>query len=266
MCNLDLSERRVLVTGGSGEIGLSIVSALARHGAVVAMAARAGQKLKDARQALMREGRDVFAVVMDIESYESILEAVNLLKSRWGGLDVLINCAGMGMASFNPSFTVQARPFYAFSPDDMMRSMHINYLGVFAVCQCFIPIFIEQREGSIINVGADIEEMCMRGFAPWGPAKSALNTLTDIMSLELKSSGIDVNLLTPGGFVSGGLMPPDASEESFGRLLESSIMGEPAVYLSSHDARGITGEHVVASQFSTWLEREKESRRGRFGQ
>ncbi len=251
------------MTGGSSGMGLSIVRALAKEGAFVAMAARAGQKLKDANQQLKREGLDVFAVVLDVESYESITEVVNLLKSHWGGVDVLINSAGAGMDQFNPDFTRKAMPFYSFSHEQLRRAMDVNYIGCFAVTQSFMPVFIEEGHGRIINVGADDHTISIRGFAPVGPSRAAVNALTMIMARELDGSAITANLLTPGGFVSSSSMPADAPEESFGTILSPDIVGEPAAFLSSGMAEGLNGEHVVATGFKEWISREGIAQRYR---
>lgn len=248
-----LSETRVVVTGGSSGIGFAIVRALAREGAFVGMAARAGQRLKDAKQLLRSEGLDAFAVVLDVESYESITEVVNLLKSHWGGVDVLFNCAGIGMDQFNPEFTSKAAPFYSFTHEQLRKAMDVNYIGSFAVTQSFMPVFIEEGHGRIINVGADESTILVRGFAPVGPARAATNALTMIMARELEGSSITANLLTPGGFVATHSMPADAPEVNFGRLLSPDIMGEPAVFLSSALAEGINGEHIVAAEFGSWI-------------
>ncbi len=242
------------MTGGSSGIGLEIVRALAREGAFVGMASRAGQRLKDAKQQLRSEGLDVFAVVLDVESYESITEVVNLLKSHWGGVDILFNSAGMGMESFNPDYATGAMPFYSFTHQQLRKAMDVNYIGYFAVTQSFMPLFIEQGRGRIVNVGMDSDLLTVRGFSPVSPTRAASNALTMIMARELEGSAITANLLTPGGFVVSGSMSADAPEESFGRLLDPAVMGEPAAFLSSPLAEGINGETVVASAFDEWAE------------
>lgn len=251
-----LSETRAIVSGGSSGIGLAIVRALAREGAFVAMAARAGQRLKDANQQLRKEGLDVFAVVLDVESYESITEVVNLLKSHWGGVDILFNCAGVGMEQFNPEFTTRAMPFYSFTHQQLRKSMDVNYVGTFAMCQSFMPVFIEEGHGRIVNVGMDESSIRVRGAAPIGPAKAAAAALTMIMAREFEGSAVTANLLTPGGFVATGSMPSDAPEESFGKLLDAEVMGEPSAFLASKEADGINGEHIVATEFPLWRERK----------
>lgn len=251
-----LSEVRAIVSGGSSGIGLAIVKALAREGAFVAMAARAGQRLKDANQQLKKDGLDVFAVVLDVESYESITEVVNLLKSHWGGVDILFNSAGIGMEQFNPDFTTEAMPFYSFTHQQLRKAMDVNYIGTFAMCQSFMPVFIEEGHGRIVNVGMDETAIAVRGAAPIGPAKAATAALTMIMAKEFEGSSITANLLTPGGFVATGSMPSDAPEESFGKLLQPDIMGEPSAFLASKEAEGINGEHMVATQFPKWRERD----------
>ncbi|MBX8643962.1 MAG: SDR family oxidoreductase [Thermoplasmata archaeon] len=252
-----LRERRVLVVGGSGNIGSAIVRALAAEGAFVAMASRAGQRLKDASQRMKKDGFDVFAVVLDVTSPESVDEAVHLLGSHWGGIDVLFNCAGTGMAEFNPGFAHSAIPFYSYRLNALRTAMDTDYFGCLAVMQAFIPVFREQGRGMIVNVSIDQDMANLRGFAPIFPAKAAVNALTAIAAREFEGSGISVNLLTPGGFVGGGMIPTDAPEENFGKLLSPEVMADAAVFLASDEASGINGRHIVAREFSreTFLNR-----------
>ncbi len=244
-----MKERRVLVTGGSGTIGKAIVRALAAEGAFVAMASRAGQRLRDANQELRKEGLDVFAVVLDVESAESVGETVHLLDSHWGGIDVMFNCAGMGMTEFNPRISKNALPFYAYGPETLRKAMDVNYFGYLSLMRAFIPFFLEQRSGMIVNVSMDAEILAVRGFGPVSPTRAATNTLTDIASMELQGTGVSVNLLTPGGFIRGGMIPSDAQEEDFGKFLPPEIMAEPAIFLASAEAAGLSGAHIVASRF-----------------
>jgi len=243
----------VLVTGGSSGIGFEIVRALAEEGAYVAAAARGGQRLRDAAASLKGKGLDVLALVMDVLSDESIEEAMKVIESHWGGLDVLINCAGIWMQEFNPHFTERAMPFYAYTREQMMSSMEINYLGYFATSQASMRFFLRQGEGGIVNIGMDEELFLTRGFAPIIPTRAATNALTMLMAAELKGKGVDVNLLTPGGFVAGNSMPSNADRAHFGKLLPTDICNEPMIFLCSDRARGISGEKIVASRFDEWL-------------
>jgi NAD(P)-dependent dehydrogenase (short-subunit alcohol dehydrogenase family) len=245
-----LRERRILVAGGSGTIGKAVVRALAGEGAFVAMASRSGQKLKDANQELKREGLDVFAVVLDVESAESLEEVVHLLNAHWGGIDVVFNCVGIGMAEFNPRISESAIPFHAYKLETLRKAMDVNYFGHLALMQTFIPGMLEQGSGMIVNVSMDRELLSVRGFSPVSPARAATNTLTDIASLELQGTGVTANLLTPGGFVKGGMIPADAQEKNFGRFLPPEIMAEPAIFLASGEASGLNGAHIVASRFN----------------
>jgi gluconate 5-dehydrogenase len=144
-------------------------------------------------------------------------------------------------------------PFYSFTPQQLRRAMDVNYLGYFAVTQAFMPVFIEQGKGRIINIGADDHTIQVRGFAPIGPTRAASNALTMIMAREFEGTAITANLLTPGGFVSAASMPGDAPVSSFGQILSPDIMSDPAAFLCSSYAEGINGEHIVAASFHEWI-------------
>lgn len=251
-----LKERRVLVTGASGSIGMEIAAALSREGAFVIAASRGGQKLRDAASRLKQEGAAVSPLVMDLLSPDSVREAIDVICTHWGGIDALVHCAGAWMHELNPEYLSSARPFYAFTAEQMRMSAEYNYMTFFTAAQAAMRFFLEQGEGRIVNVGMDEELFRTRGFSPLIAAKGASNALTLSIAAELEGTNITANLLTPGGYVRSSSMPANASAEHFGKLLDPSVLREPAVFLCSEQSRGVNGRHIVATRFREWLKEE----------
>ncbi|MEM3852654.1 MAG: SDR family oxidoreductase, partial [Methanomassiliicoccales archaeon] len=249
----NLKELRVLVNGGSSGIGLSIVKALAGEGAFVAASSRGGQRLRDTIQSLKREGLEVFPLIMDVENRESIAEATRLIEANWGGIDVLFNSAGVWMNAFNPNFTEKSRPFYSFTEEQIRKALEINLMGYLAVIRAFIPSFLAQGKGRIVNVGMDEQLFFTRGFFPITVSRGATFAMTMAMAADLEGSGITANLLLPGGFVNTPSMPSSLAEKHFGTLLSPDVVGEAARFLCSEEAEGVNGQVIRANGFGEWL-------------
>ena len=89
------------------------------------------------------------------------------------------------------------------------------------------------------------------GFTPYGPSRAATDALSHIMAADLAGTGIDVNLLLPGGATRTGMTPDSASEAVRAAWLDPAIMGPPICWLASRASDGITDQRIVATDFSS---------------
>jgi NAD(P)-dependent dehydrogenase (short-subunit alcohol dehydrogenase family) len=249
-----LTGRKIVITGASSGIGYAMAKALAAAGASVLLTARSEEKLKDAVEQLQKEGGQVFRQVMDVRSEDSIQQVVSWVEQQWGGLDVLINNAGIGMRTVNPSFLTDPQPFYKVSAEGFRDVIDTNLTGYFLVTKVFVPLFLRSGKGKIINISMNHETMKRKGFIPYGPSRAGAESLSYIMAEDLKEAGIDVNMLLPGGATDTGMIPR-AYRQSFkekGMLLPPDVMSEPIVFLASEESNGISGEQIVAKDFGAW--------------
>ncbi len=245
---------RALVTGASSGIGLAMAGALLERGARVAVAARPGDRLRVAVARLDRAGYDTMALPLDVRSEESVADAADTVLGRWGGLDVLVNNAGIGMRSVNPRFRTEPLPFYAVPPAGFRDLVDTNLTGYFLVARVFAPAMVQAGAGRIVNLSINRETMVRRGFVPYGPARAASEALSMIMAKDLAPSGVSVNVLLPGGATRTGMIPEDDVDVAT-PLLDPKIMSRPIAFLASPAAAGITGERIVAVEFDAWLSR-----------
>lgn len=112
MTNKRLEGIRALVTGASGGLGYAMTEALLAEGAKVAVSSRAGDKLDQAVAGFIEKGYDAHALPLDVRFEQSAEEAARWVRREWGGLDVLVNNAGIGMKTVNPRFLTEPQPFY----------------------------------------------------------------------------------------------------------------------------------------------------------
>lgn len=253
---MKLKEQHIVVTGASSGLGYAMAEALLKEGATVALSSRPGGKLIEAVQNLTRQGLHAVELPMDVRSEQSVNDAVDWVKKEWGKIDVLINNAGIGMRTVNPQFLTEPQPFFQVSPKGFRDLIDTNVTGYFLVSRGFVPFMAEQGKGKIINISMNYETMKRKGFVPYGPSRAATESLSYIMAEDLKSYGIAVNMLLPGGATITDMIPDEVKKQLEGKfqLLDPGVMAKPIVFLASGESEGITGERIVAIEFDKWLQ------------
>jgi NAD(P)-dependent dehydrogenase (short-subunit alcohol dehydrogenase family) len=258
----EVTGQRVLVTGASSGLGLAMARALAAGGARVALGARDAGRLGEAVRSLGETTADVRAVPLDVRDSASIARAIAVIADAWGGLDVLVNNAGIGMRTVNPAFLTDPQPFWQVSEEGFTAVIDTNLTGYFRVASAAVPLLLEAERGKIINISMNHETMRRRGFVPYGPSRAGAESLSLIMAEDLRPFGVDVNMLLPGGATATGMIPDDVPHDLRARLLSPNVMAEPMRYLSSHASDGVTGARIVATEFATWLRERQEAQAG----
>ena len=262
-----LDGKRILVTGASSGLGLAMSNALLAAGADVVLTSRSEEKLKEACRDLKVHEDRARTLVLDVRSEESVRSAVSWVKENWGQLDMLVNNAGIGMITVNPSFLTQPQPFLAVPPSKFKDVFDTNVLGYFLVSSAFTKLFLERKENSgakhlhrIVNVSINRETMTRRGFVPYGPSRAATEAMSYIMAEDLKPHKIMVNILLPGGATQTGMLPGRVPDEMRTRLLKPDVMARPITFLASDEAGELTGERIVATDFDSWLSKFRASK------
>ncbi|SFH55559.1 SDR family NAD(P)-dependent oxidoreductase [Modicisalibacter xianhensis] len=259
MTEQPLQGKRALVTGASSGLGLAMAEALAEAGATVILTARSAEKLDTVVASLAQRRLDAHALVMDVRDEQSIATAVDEVRRRWGGLDLLVNNAGIGMRTVNPDFLTDPQPFYKVSAAGFRDLIDTNLTGYFLVTKAFMALFLEQGKGKIVNITMNHATMRRQGFVPYGPSRAGAESLSLIMAEDLREANVDVNMLLPGGATETGMIPEEHKEAikaQFG-LLSPAVMADSIVFLASDASDGLTGERIVASEFDEWL-RQRE--------
>jgi NAD(P)-dependent dehydrogenase (short-subunit alcohol dehydrogenase family) len=239
---------RVLVTGGTSGLGLAMSQALADAGARVVLTGRTEQRVQEAGS---RIGDLVTGLVMDVRDEQSVSAGVDRALAALGGIDVLVNNAGIGMRTVNPDFMTEPAGFWHVSPDGFRDLFATNVLGYFLVARAVVPHMLEAGRGKIVNISVNEATMRRGGFTPYGPSRAATDALSHIMAADLAGTGIDVNLLLPGGATRTGMTPDSAPEAVRAAWLDPAIMGPPICWLASRASDGITDQRIVATDFSS---------------
>ena len=157
----------VLVTGGTSGLGLAMASALARAGAMVALTGRSGQRASS----IAAELPGAVGVELDVRDESSVASAVEQAWSRLGGIDMLVNNAGIGMRTVNPRFMTHAQGFWEVPVGAFRGVIETNLTGYFLVAREVTPRMLAAGSGRIVNISVSDSTMYRAGFVPYGPSR-----------------------------------------------------------------------------------------------
>lgn len=189
---LGLEGKTAVVTGGSKGIGLETARLLAEEGAKVMVCARRESALAEAKADIQETtGKTIETHSLDVTDLGQIEELPGIVKDRLGRIDILVNNAGTGTY----------KPFLEVTDEELQYGMAINFFAQFRICQRIIPMMIEQKGGSIVNVSG--ETGIMVTMPPFlssctGPAKSAEIRFSKILANEFGPHNIRINCVVPG--------------------------------------------------------------------
>lgn len=219
------SARRVLVTGAAAGIGAAIAGALARAGATVVLADFDAPALATRCAALAPTGAPIHAVALDVRDAASVEAAVASAWSAGGGLDGLVNCAGV--------YPIQ--PLLETSAEEFDRVLDTNLRGPFLLTAAVARRMLAAHHGgSVVNVSSTASVLARPGIAHYGASKAALNQFTRVAAVELAPFGIRVNAVLPG-VIGTDRVDANARSEEGRRELDAKIARIPAGRLGSVD-------------------------------
>jgi NAD(P)-dependent dehydrogenase (short-subunit alcohol dehydrogenase family) len=175
--------RRVLVTGGASGLGLALARRFAARGDRVLVGDLAGE-----RPPHVPDGVDYTR--LDVRSTQDWDAVRALVEERWGGLDVLVNNAGIATGG---RIDVE-------SIADWERVLDVNLLGVVRGCQTFTPVFKRQRSGHLVNIASLAGLVHGPGMSSYNAAKAGVVALSETLDFELSPFGITTTVVCPAFF------------------------------------------------------------------
>ena len=186
----DLTGKRVLITGSSQGIGLTLARGLGEAGASVIVNGRDEEKLASAAAELTDQGIAVEQLTFDVTDHAAVAKAVSHGISAIGDIDVLINNAGMQHRT----------PLEDFEPEMFNQLLQTNIASVFNVGQAVARHMISRGSGKIINIASVQTALARPGIAPYTTTKGAVANLTKGMATDWAQFGLQVNAIAPGYF------------------------------------------------------------------
>jgi 3-oxoacyl-[acyl-carrier protein] reductase len=183
--------RVCVVTGGTRGIGVAIAAALLRKGDAVCVfgtSARTAEQAAAKLQGTTEDASRVMSLVCDVRDGAAVEAAMASVASRYGGIDVLVNNAGVGVGG----------PVADLAYDEWQRIIGINVTGVFHCCKAAIPYLRQRQRGWIINISSLASKNPFAGGAAYSASKAALNAFSEALMQELRHENIRVSYVLPG--------------------------------------------------------------------
>jgi NAD(P)-dependent dehydrogenase (short-subunit alcohol dehydrogenase family) len=207
-----LSGKVAVVTGGSRGIGLAVARALLAQGASVAITGTSQEHLDSAARELQGDDR-LMAARADVRSSQEVEALFSTVASTFGGVDILINNAGVGVF----------KPVTETSVEDWQRVIDTNLSGVFYCCHAALPLMKQRGGGWIINISSLASRNAFVNGAAYCASKAALNSFSEALMQEVRYDGVRVAYVLPGSVNTGfgglsntksdwALMPEDVAE------------------------------------------------------
>lgn len=254
------SGKSVLITGGSRGLGLLLAKRVCAEGGRVALLARDATELRRARDELLEVDGEAITIVCDLLDRRQIDDAIEKVFARFGGVDVLINNAGI----------IEIGPLVHMKREDFERSMSLHFWAPFHLIWKLVPQMRRRGRGRIVNISSIGGKMAVPHLAPYCASKFALVGLSDSMRAELALDNIHVTTVTPGLMRTGShvhakfkgdhateyawfsvaaSMPlvSIAAERAAAQILRACALGQPSVMIPVAARVGIIGNALFPS-------------------
>jgi NAD(P)-dependent dehydrogenase (short-subunit alcohol dehydrogenase family) len=216
-----------LVTGGSRGIGFGIAAGLIAEGVRVAITGRGEKALADAKRRLEADGGVVETFAVDVRDHDAVVKAVDVASSRLGGLNIVVNNAGVGTFAKVADMT----------PAQWAEVIDTNLTGVFNVCSAAIPHLRNAGGGYIINISSLAGTNAFVGAAAYCASKAGLNVFGEALMQEVRHENIKVTTIAPGS-VATGFSGGDETKGADWKTSPSDI-GDLVVSLLKMDPRSL---------------------------
>lgn len=247
MADIDLQGRAVIVTGASRGMGRAMADALLTAGAGVGILSPEAEELEATAAELgAAHGSDrVVALPYDISDFDACARAVAETAAALGGLDGLVNHAGLGPLHVAPGGAESEHlPFWEADPGRWARLIEVNMIGTYFMARAAAPAMIERGFGRIVNVSTSLHNFRRPRRSPYGCSKAGIESETLIFAQDLAGTGVTCNTLLPGGAVRTRFVPERMHGDP--RLQDPSVMRAPVVWLMSAESGEYNGARFNA--------------------
>jgi len=235
--------KKILITGSSRGLGLIFARGLAAHGAHVILNGRNPERLESASNELKTAGYSVSAAVFNVADEEEVTSAIGKIESELGGIDVVINNAGMQFR----------KPLEDFPLEKWKELLEINLTGVFVVSKAVAKYMIQRKQGKIINICSLQSDLGRNTIAPYAASKGGLKMFTRAMAVDWAAHNIQVNAIGPGYFKTE-MTQPLVDDKSFDEWLKNRTpahrWGDPeellgAIYFFASEASNFVNGQIL---------------------
>lgn len=229
---LDLTDRVALVTGGSSGIGRAIGAALKERGAHVVLTSRSAERAEEAAREIDTGSRgSVVGYACDVRDPAACQSTVERIVREHGGLDLLVNNAGLGIF----------KPIQEMSVEEWETQIRTNLDGVFYQTKAALPALLEADDAWIVNIGSLASRNTFGGGVGYNASKFGLLGMTEAMMIDLRHDGIRTAIVMPGSVDTGF----GGNEDGKSWAIQPEDLGEAVIHLLSQPDRTLVSRIEV---------------------
>jgi len=230
----DFSNKAVMITGASGNLGTATYKAFFKHGAKLALVALDANHIPELDPGLGITDASILRFAADLTSESEVEAAVQKIISKFGHIDILVNIAG-GYKGGTPIHE---------TPSDHIDSLFdLNFRTTFNTSKAVTKHMLASASGSIINIAARAGLSGSAKLGVYSASKAAVIRLTESMASELKHQGIRVNCILPGT-IDTPRNRADMPDADFSRWVPPDSISDVILFLASEQSRSITGASI----------------------
>jgi dihydroxycyclohexadiene carboxylate dehydrogenase len=257
-----LKDKVCIVTGAGQGIGRATARRLGEEGGRIVVADRVDATASEAEAELRNHGVDAMKLLIDLSTFAGAEELMSRAVEAYGHIDVLVN---------NVGGTIWIKPYHLYTEEEVKLELERSLYPTLWCCLAVLPIMMQQRSGSIVNLGSQ----SIRGLfrLPYAASKGGILALTTVLAKEYGRYGIRINTVSPGGteirdrvtprqFIRPGVMAADNGKaDDYRREMAEDILNQQALrrrglaeeqaaaiaFLASDDASFITGQVINCS-------------------
>lgn len=228
---MQTSERVVIITGATGNLGSVTARAFQAVGAHTVLVDRSQERLRELFQGLADSSQHVLAGGVDLSDAASLSKLITDSTARFGRIDALVHTVGAWRGG---------KPVHETDLADWDFLFTVNLRTTLLCCRAVIPQMLKQGRGNIITVASRDGLAGSAGYAAYSASKSAVLRLTESLADEVKASNINVNCILPGTIDTpqNRASQPNAD---FTKWVEPSAIADVILFLASDAARAING-------------------------
>jgi NAD(P)-dependent dehydrogenase (short-subunit alcohol dehydrogenase family) len=238
----ELAGKRAILTGASGGIGRALAEALVRVGVRVALASRNAEALEELAAKLKAAGGDAVAIPMDVTKPEDRRRLVGTAVEKFGGIDLLVNNAGIGSWGH----------FATSTPEILRQVMEVNFFGPVELTRLAMPHLMGGSQPAVVNITSMCGRKGMPGWPEYSASKFALLGMAEGWRCEFARFDVDVITIVPGmtdsGFQKNWLRSDGRSELKFEKGMKPEELAD-AVVTAIRKNRG----EVILGREARWL-------------
>jgi len=235
----NLNNRVVMITGGSKGFGLVIAKHLIKEGCRLALCARDMEELQDAREEIKKAGGNALVSVCDVSDKDAVDVFVNKVIRHFGGIDIVVNDAGIIMVGAMESF----------SHHEYKEAMNVMYWGIVNTTLAVLPHMKERKSGQIVNITSVGGKVSIPHLLPYSAAKFAAVGFSEGISAELRKDHIYVTTIIPGLMRTGSYLNALFQKDNKAEFKIFSLMStSPFITISADKAARLTVRAIKAKK------------------